>query len=154
MFAKPLEITLFETTYEIVVFNSPVGIAMVVAIVLVLLMATLALTVSRLYQRFFIPVLWFAFAMAAAGSAYCWGVSAGIIEGFETSRDLTVALAIHDMATEWRLKSLWFSLGFLPFCVLHIAFGYLARWAWLRKSRAETQTATANPSGQPATEEA
>ena len=73
--------------------------------------------------------------MVAGGSAYCWGVSAGIIEAFDTSRDLSVALTIHDMAADWRLKSLWFSLGFLVFCVLHFAFAYLARWSWLRQIR-------------------
>jgi hypothetical protein len=150
MFDNGLEFTVFDTTYEIVIFNSPLGIALVVAIVLVGVMATLALTVPRLYQRFFIPVLWFAFAIAAAGSAYCWGMSAGIIEAFQESQDLNAALTIHDMAIEWRFKSLWFSLGFLPFCVLHVAFGYLARWAWLRRNHTEPVTAT--PSEQPATE--
>jgi hypothetical protein len=137
MFDKPVEITLFGQTFELWIFNEPVGIAVVVATVVALLMAALALTVPRLYQRLFVPLLWFAFAVAVGGSAYCWGMSAGIVEAFDVSRDLDVALTIHDMAAEWRLRSLWFSLGFLGFCVLHIAFGYIARWIWLRRKRAD-----------------
>ena len=129
------EITLFDTTFELWIFSSPLGIATAVGIVLVLLMAAVAFTLPRLYQQWFVRVLGFAFALVAGGSAYCWGVSAGIIEAFDISRDLNVALTIHDMAHEWRLKSLWFSLGFLVFCVLHFAFAYLARWSWLRRIR-------------------
>jgi hypothetical protein len=134
MFDNAIEVTLFDTTYELVLLASPLGIAITVAAVLVAVMATLALTLPGYYQRFFVPVLWFAFAVAAAGSAFCWGMSGGIVEGFETSRDLNAALTIHDLAAEWRLSSLWFSLGFLVFCVLHVLFAYVARWAWLRKS--------------------
>jgi hypothetical protein len=132
---KALEFTLFEATYEVVLFNSPLSIAITVGVILIAVMATLALTQPALYQRFFVAMLGFVFALAAAGTAYCWGMSAGIVEGFETSRDLNAALAIHDMAAEWRMRSLWFSLGFVVFCVLHFLFAYVARWAWLRRSR-------------------
>jgi hypothetical protein len=139
MFDKALEFTLFGTTYEVGVFTSPLAIATAVAIVVVVLMATIAFTMPRRYQQWFVPVLWLAFAVAAGGSAYCWGVSAGIVEAFDRSQDLDVALTIHDLAAEWRLKSLWFSLGFLAFCVLHVLFGYAARWAWLRAKRKQDE---------------
>jgi hypothetical protein len=46
---------------------------------------------------------------------------------------------------------LWFSLGFLVFCALHVGFGYLARWAWLRRNR-QPQPAPI-PSAEPSTAE-
>ena len=143
MFDKALEFTLFGTTYEIGVFASPLAIATSVAIIVVLSMAALAFTLPRLYQQWFVPVLGIAFAVVVGGSAYCWGVSAGIVEAFDHSRDLSVALTIHDLAAEWRLKSLWFSLGFLGFCVLHVLFAYVARWAWLRGKRKEDERSRA-----------
>ena len=150
MFDKPFEITLLGTTYVVGVFTSPLAIAITVAVVVVLLMATLALTIPRVYQQSFVPVLWIAFAVVVGGSAYCWGVSAGIVEAFDKSRDLSAALTIHDLAAEWRLRSLWFSLGFLAFCVLHILFGYVARWVWLRRNR--KRDAAPNTSEPPPTE--
>jgi hypothetical protein len=39
------------------------------------------------------------------------------------------------MTHHWRLASLWFSLGFLVFCAMHVFFGYVARWVWLRRNR-------------------
>ena len=145
-----IEFTLFDATYELTLLGSPLGIAILVAIVLIPVMATFALAMPRSYQRFFMPVLWFAFAVAAAGSAYCWGMSAGIVQAFEISQDLDEALTIHDMAAGWRSHSLWFSLGFLVFCVLHVLFAYVARWAWLRGSR--KRDAAADTPEQPATE--
>jgi len=137
MFDNALEITLFDRTLDLGFLDSPHGIAIAVGIILVLVMTTCAFTIPRLYQQWFVPVLWIAFAVAAAGSAYCWGMSAGIVEAFEKSRDLDAALTIHDMTHQWRLASLWFSLGFLVFTALHVFFVYVARWVWLRRNRVQ-----------------
>jgi hypothetical protein len=151
MFDNALEITLFDRTLDLGFLDSPHGIAIAVGVVLILLMTTLAFTIPRLYQLWFVPVLWVAFAVAAAGSAYCWGMSAGIVEAFDKSRDLDAALIIHDMTHQWRLASLWFSLGFLVFCALHVGFGFLARWVWLRRNR--KQDASPIASEEPSTAE-
>ena len=144
MLDKSLHIAIPGTSIQFGIFSTPLEIALAVAGVVVISMAAVAFTRPRLYQQWFVRVLWVAFAVVVGGSAYCWGVSGGIVEAFDISQDLSVALAIHDMAYEWRRSSLWFSLGFLVFCVLHFFFGYLARWAWHRAKRKEDERLSAS----------
>lgn len=116
-------------------FASPVGIAITVASVVVLVMAIGAFAMPRLYHVWFVPVLWIAFGIAVGGGAYCWGMSVGIVDAFSISQDLRFAVQIDELATRWRRTGLWFSLGFFVFGALHILFGQISRWVWLTAKR-------------------